>query len=91
VGWEYLNKEFRAVYPADKISCDDEKALQALLQVMQRIYPYIRKEGIVRMIEKTCAELDAPCGREEFLQLFLKMMNKVPYRILVGDSKDTKE
>ena len=43
------------------------------------------------MIEKTCAELDAPCGREEFLQLFLKMMNKVPYRILVGKGNDVKD
>jgi len=32
-----------------------------------------------RPLPKTCADLDALCGRKEFLQRFLKKKDEIPY------------
>ena len=90
MGWEDLNKALRKVYPGKRISCDDQKTLKTLQKIIKSRYPYMRKEGIQEVIKKTCADLDAPCEREEFLQRLLNKMNEVPYGILVGKSKFVK-
>ena len=51
----------------------------------------MRKEGIQEVIKKICADLDAPCEREEFLQRLLNKMNEVPYGILVAKSNVIKD